>query len=203
MCVPELNLAAASGLETVRGIRVDQFLATSAPDIYAAGDVAEVFDPVSGRWVVDSLWNPAREQGAVAGLNLAGERRPYHRRSALNITRLTGVTTTIIGRVGTGKGDDEDDLAIVRGESETWHQLPDAVICQNNFDINRLRVMVGETKLVGALLMGDQSVSRALEDLVTEEVDITPIRSALMTPGADLGSILFNYWQQWRQSNAD
>jgi NAD(P)H-nitrite reductase large subunit len=200
---PRLSLAAASGLETARGIRVDQYLATSAPDIYAAGDVAEVFDPVSGRGVVDSLWNPARAQGTVAGMNLAGERQPYQLRSALNITRLTGVTTTIIGQVGTGKGDDGDDLAIVRGESETWHQLPDAVICQNNFDVNRLRVMVGETRLVGALLMGDQSVSRALEDLVAEEVDITPIRQALVTPGADLGRIVFKYWQQWRQANAD
>ncbi len=198
---PRLGLAQASGLDVRRGIRVNQFMQTSAEDIYAAGDVAEVHDPETDTWVVDSLWNIARHQGAVAGMNMAGVETPYRRRSPLNVTRLTGITTTIIGQVGSGETDD-DEISIVRGESETWHQMPDAVICQNNFDINRLRVMVGERTLLGAVLMGDQSLSRPLEDLVVNEVDITPVRPALVSPGADLGSTILNFWNSWRQNGA-
>ncbi|MFN2146196.1 MAG: NAD(P)/FAD-dependent oxidoreductase, partial [Anaerolineales bacterium] len=200
---PRIGLAKRSGLDTGRGIRVNEYLESSAVDIFAAGDVAETFDPVSESWMVDSLWSPARYQGHVAGLNMAGQRQGYRRRSALNVTRLTGLTTTIIGRVGTSGKDDDEEFSIVRGESESWQQLPNAIVCQNNFDVNRLRIMVGDTRLAGALLMGDQSLSSALEDLVREEVDITRIRESLVTPGADLGSILFNHWQRWRQSNAN
>ncbi len=201
--LPRVGLAKKSGLEAGRGVRVNEYLETSAQDVYAAGDVTESFDPVSEGWIIDSLWNPARNQGHVAGMNMAGEQRPYLRENALNVTRLTGLTTTIIGRVGTGEKGGEEDLSIVRGESEAWQQMPDAVLCQNSFDVNRLRVMVGKTKLEGALLMGDQSLSKALEDLVREGVDISSIRDSLVTSGADLGSILFNYWQRWRQFDAN
>ncbi len=201
--LPRVGLAKMSGLEVGRGVRVNEYLETSAQDVYAAGDVSESFDPLSEDWIIDSLWNPARYQGHVAGMNMAGEQQPYLRQNALNVTRLTGLTTTIIGRVGTGEKGGEEDLSIVRGESETWQQLPDAILCQNSFDVNRLRVMVGKTKLEGALLMGDQSLSKALEDLVREGVDISSIRDSLVTPGADLGSILFKYWQRWRQFDAN
>jgi len=198
---PRLELAKASGLEVGRGVRVDPYMQTSHPHVFAAGDVAEVFDPESGDWIVDSLWPVARQQGVAAGLNMAGRKQPYRRQSPMNVTRLTGVTTTIIGKVGTGEP--EDDFAIVRGESETWQQRPDAIVCQNRADVNRVRVLVGEQKLLGALLMGDQGLSRPLEELVASEADITPIRASLTDPGADLRQILFNFWQDWRITHAN
>ena len=198
---PRLGLAQASGLDVRRGVRVNQFMQTSAKDVYAAGDVAEVHDPESDTWVVDSLWPVARHQGTIAGMNMADKPTPYKRQSPMNVTRLTGITTTIIGQVGNGESED-DEVSIVRGESETWQQMPDAVICQNNFDINRLRVMVGERSLLGAVLMGDQSLSRPLEELVANAVDITPIRPALISPGADLGVTILNFWNAWRQTSA-
>ncbi|HET6824208.1 MAG TPA: FAD-dependent oxidoreductase, partial [Anaerolineales bacterium] len=60
---PRLELAKQAGLQTDRGILVNEYLQTSDPDIFAAGDVAQVYDPMSGRSVLDSLWNPARQQG--------------------------------------------------------------------------------------------------------------------------------------------
>lgn len=197
---PRLGLAKASGLEVRRGIRVDEFMETSAPNVFAAGDVAEVYDPTSDAWIVDSLWPIARQQGHTAGLNMAGKRRPYQRSSPLNVTRLTGVTTTIIGKVGVGAP--EDEFSIVRGESETWQQRPDAVVCQNRSDVNRMRVLVGEDKLLGALLMGDQTLSRPLEELVAAEADITPIRASITQPGVDLGPVIYSYWQDWRKTHA-
>lgn len=198
---PRLGLAKASGLEVGRGVRVNPYMQSSQPDVYAAGDVAEVFDPESGEWIVDSLWPIARQQGMTAGWNMAGKQTPYRRQSPLNVTRLTGVTTTIIGKVGTGEPDDE--FSIVRGESETWQQRPDAVVCQNRSDVNRVRILVGEQKLLGALLMGDQGLSRPLEELVAAEADITPIRTALTQPGSDLRQIIFAYWQDWRRTHAN
>lgn len=133
---------------------------------------------------------------------MAGKQQPYIRRSPLNVTRLAGITTTIIGKLGSGEKEDEE-FSIVRGESETWQQMPDAVVCQNNFEINRLRLMLGENRILGALLMGDQSLSQALEELVANQVDITPVRDTLVKNRETLGPTVMKFWDQWRQQHAD
>ncbi len=167
---PRTALAVKSGLEVDRGILVDAFMQTSAPDVYAAGDVAQVYDPFSGKSVLDSLWSSAHEQGHTAGMNMSGIPIPYLKEIAFNVTRLANLTTTIIGAVG--QGDDPDLVGIARGDSETWRQLPDAIAAQSDFEVNRLRVMVGNKTLLGAIVLGDQTLSQALQQLITQRVDI-------------------------------
>jgi NAD(P)H-nitrite reductase large subunit len=195
---PKAELAQASGLEVDRGILVDEYLQTSHADIFAAGDVAQVYDPFSGKSVVDTLWGPARGQGTVAGMNMAGLRTPYSKPVAFNVTRLAGLTTTIIGMVG--KGRDDDLVSIARGDSETWRQLPDAIIAQDNFEVNRLRLMIGEGTLLGAIVMGDQTLSRPIQELVAQRADITPIRDRLTAPGVALADVIADFWAEWRKA---
>ena len=197
---PRLEIAQNSGIDTNRGILVDAAMQTNHPHVFAAGDVAEALDPETGERMVDSLWYPARVQGHVAGLNMAGEKVFYKRESPMNVTRLAGITTTIIGMVGSSS--EEDDLAIVRGESENWQRVPDAIVYQNNFDVNRVRIMVGGDRLLGALVMGDQTLSRPLEDLVREKVSIHPIRAQLTQQGADVTNQVINFWEAWRHADA-
>jgi NAD(P)H-nitrite reductase large subunit len=194
------ELAQASGIQFERGVIVDQTLETSAPDVFAAGDVAQVFDPLSGKSQMDTLWSPARDQGYIAGLNMAGITTPYNKAAPFNVTRLADLTTTIIGMVGSGE--DEDVVGIVRGDSETWRQLPDAIAAQANFDVNRLRVLVGQNTLLGGLVMGDQTMSRPLQYLVSEKADITPIRGQLLQPGVPLADILADFWALWKARHA-
>jgi NADPH-dependent 2,4-dienoyl-CoA reductase/sulfur reductase-like enzyme len=172
---------------------------TSHPDIFAAGDVAQAFDPITGTSVLDTLWGPAREQGIVAGSNLCGVKTRYNRSIPFNVTRLAGITTTIIGTVG--RGEDEDLLGIARGDSETWRQLPDAIAAQNEFEVNRLRILVGEERLLGAVIMGDQTLSRLVQDLVSHQVDIRPYRSRLLEPSPPLSDLLVDIWTDWKSCN--
>lgn len=188
---PRLDLARACGLQLDRGILADEFLETSLPGIFAAGDVAEVMDPETGRRVLDSLWNAAREQGFAAGLNMAGARVRYVKEVPFNVTRLAGLTTTIIGMVGGGR--DEDVIGIARGDSESWRQAPEATMAQTGFDVNHVRLMVGHDRLLGGIVIGDQGPSRALETMIRERVDITPIRARLLEPGAPIAEIIVSY----------
>ncbi len=190
---PRKDIAQAAGLKTERGISVNEYLNTSDPDIFAAGDVAEVYDPTLGKPILDSLWGPARRQGYTAGLNMAGKKVPYHKGIPFNVTRLAGLTTTIIGAVG-GREADADTVGIVRGDSEGWRQMPDALVAQADFDINRLRILVGENYLVGALLMGDQTLSRAIHHLVFKKVDISPIRDKLVGKGFSVTEVIADFW---------
>jgi 3-phenylpropionate/trans-cinnamate dioxygenase ferredoxin reductase component len=71
--VPNTALAEASGLEVDNGIVTDASLRTSAPDVFAAGDVANPFHPVLGRHLRNEHWANALNAGRVAGRVLAGE----------------------------------------------------------------------------------------------------------------------------------
>jgi NAD(P)H-nitrite reductase large subunit len=189
---PRLELAKQAGLVIDRGILVNEYLQTNDPEIYSAGDVAQVFDPMSGRSILDSLWAPARQQGYAAGLNMAGRKTPYAKTAPFNVTRLAGLTTTIIGTVGRGR--DDDLVGIARGDSETWRQLPDSMAAQTGFDVNRLRLLVGETTLLGAIVMGDQNLSFPLEKIITGNLDISPIREELLMPDAMVGDLINEFW---------
>ena len=123
---PRIELAKAAGLACERGILVDEYLRTSEDDIFASGDVAETADPVTGRRTLEVLWHSAVHKGRVAGLNMATEPvHAYEEGPSLNVTRLAGLNTTIIGAVGTGKDADLEGLS--RGDSQTWSELGDAV----------------------------------------------------------------------------
>jgi 3-phenylpropionate/trans-cinnamate dioxygenase ferredoxin reductase subunit len=76
---PNVELAAAAGLEVANGIVVDAGLRTSSPDIYAAGDVANAFHPVLGKRVRVEHWANALNQPAVAAAGMLGQAASYDR----------------------------------------------------------------------------------------------------------------------------
>ena len=77
--VPATELAVAAGLTVDNGIAVDPALRTSDPDIYAAGDVASVLNPLVGKRIRVEHWSNALNGGAAAGRSMAGEDVVYDR----------------------------------------------------------------------------------------------------------------------------
>lgn len=198
---PRLALAQASGLAVERGVLVNELLETNQADVFAAGDVAQVYDPLSGRSLLDSLWNPAREQGYTAGLNMTGDNKIYLKEIAYNVTRLAGITTTIIGMVG-GTANDEDMVDFARGDSETFRQLPNAIAMKSGSDVNHVRLLIGDRTLVGALVMGDQTLSRPLKELILRQVDICKVHDRLLQKDVPLADVVMDHWMEWRRSRA-
>jgi NAD(P)H-nitrite reductase large subunit len=169
---PRLELAKSAGLETGRGIFTDEFLRTSAPDIFAAGDAAEVLDPATGKRGMDSLWSVANAQGRIAGANMTGESRSFAPRPApFNVTKIGGITTTVIGAIGAG-GRDGDLIALARGDSNAWREQLEGFAIQDDGGADQLRLILGSNRILGAVVMGDQSLTRPLLHLIRNQADI-------------------------------
>jgi 3-phenylpropionate/trans-cinnamate dioxygenase ferredoxin reductase subunit len=75
---PNVELAQAVGLKLENGIMVDEFLRTSQPDIYAAGDVAAFYNPALGKRMRVEHEDNANTMGRLAGRNMTGKSEPYH-----------------------------------------------------------------------------------------------------------------------------
>jgi len=68
---PNVTFLQGSGIEVQWGIVVNKYQQTTVADIYAAGDVAESLDIVCEKQRINALWSVAKEQGRIAGLNMA------------------------------------------------------------------------------------------------------------------------------------
>jgi NADPH-dependent 2,4-dienoyl-CoA reductase/sulfur reductase-like enzyme len=75
--VPNVELAQEAGLAVANGVVVNEFLQSSHPDVYAAGDVANYLDPVFGKRRRVEHWGHAEYSGQLAGRNMSGAREPY------------------------------------------------------------------------------------------------------------------------------
>ena len=96
---PENKLAVDAGLEVGPrgGIRVNEFLQTSDPNIYAVGDAIEVKDFVSGDPIQVPLAGPANRQGRIAADNIFGRSVKYRGTQGTAIVGVFDRTAAITG----------------------------------------------------------------------------------------------------------
>ncbi|MGO8955450.1 MAG: FAD-dependent oxidoreductase [Rhodomicrobium sp.] len=106
---PDTALARTAGLETGKcgGIRVDDQMRTSDPDIFAVGDAIEIKDFVTGEWGLAALAGPANRQGRIAADVIAGRNSRFRGTQGTAIVGLfgaaiawTGVSEKTLKRLG-------------------------------------------------------------------------------------------------------
>ncbi len=114
---PNLSFLEPGRVETDVGLVVDEHLETSAPGLYAAGDVAQALNPLTGRHEVLALWANARRQGHVAGLNMVGVHAEYSGSIPCNITHVGDL---MFAGIGCMKEYDELETMPEDGGSTTW-----------------------------------------------------------------------------------
>lgn len=96
---PEVKLAEQAGLQIgdCGGIKVNEFLRTSDPDIYAIGDAVEVQDFVLGKATLIPLAGPANKQGRMIADNLCGKGRKYCGSQGTGILKVFDLTAAMTG----------------------------------------------------------------------------------------------------------
>ena len=96
---PNIDWLRKTPLEIDRGILVDPYLATSVPDVYAAGDCAQLREPLPGRRPIEAVWYIGRMMGETVAPNLLGEPTPYHPGTWYNSAKFFTVEYQVYGQV--------------------------------------------------------------------------------------------------------
>ncbi len=167
--VPRVELAEAAGLETDNGILVDQRLATSAPHVFAAGDVANAWHPFYDRHVRVEHWANALNQGpaagrAMLGLDVVYDRTPYFFSDQYDVgMEYSGFATEWDEVVFRGDPADREFIAFWLREQRVI-----AGMNVNVWDVNEhLQALIRSRRAVDAATLTDPD--SPLESLVAEE----------------------------------
>jgi NAD(P)H-nitrite reductase large subunit len=103
---PRTELAALAGIKVNRGISVDDYMRTSAENVYAAGDVAETRELLSGEHRLIPIWPNAYMEGRIAGLSMAGRSVPYQGGLTMNAAHFFDFPVISSGVSQAGEGYD-------------------------------------------------------------------------------------------------
>ncbi|MDR1164427.1 MAG: FAD-dependent oxidoreductase [Deltaproteobacteria bacterium] len=165
---PNLELANSLNLKVERGIVVDQYLETAIPGIYAAGDCAQTPDGKGG------LWSIARQEGIVAGRNMALD-DPLQRQAYVPIPPSSVLKVAGVDFIAAGNIDPEGKLPYAEYATESTYRK--AVV-------NQLGVLTGFTN-VGATV-GNRELGAALNRQVAIPADVL---AALGQPDFDFETL--------------
>ena len=92
-------LREAEGLETKKGILVDDYLKTSVPDVYAIGDCAQVREPRPGRGPIEAVWYTGRIMGETVAYNVLGRPVAYDPGVWFNSAKFIDIEYQVYGEV--------------------------------------------------------------------------------------------------------
>jgi NAD(P)H-nitrite reductase large subunit len=95
---PNIGFLESSGVQCLRGVLTDEHMETNVPGIFAAGDCAEAFDPVSGKTIVSAIQPNAADQAYCAGMNMAGRKARTNGVTQINVLDTLGLISASFGK---------------------------------------------------------------------------------------------------------
>jgi rhodanese-related sulfurtransferase len=159
---PETELAKMAGIEIGErgGMRVNEHMVTSNPDIFAVGDAIEVKDFVTGQWTLIPLAGPANRQGRIAADVIAGRKSKFRGTQGTSICKLfdatiaqTGVSEKQLQRLG-----DKDYEKIYLYPNSHAGYYPGAKMLIIKFLFRK-----SDGKVLGAQVLGEDGVPKRID----------------------------------------
>ena len=155
---PNVAFLEGSGLDIGWGVRVDHRMRTNLPNIWAAGDVAETYDRMSGERYVHAIWPNATAQGVVVAHDMLGYATDYAGAESMNSMKHLGLP---IMAVGAAKG----------SETLRWRSG------------DKLRkIFLDDGRIVGFRLAGDISGAGTYRALMLRGTDVRGFGEDLLDP---------------------
>ncbi|MDI6789918.1 MAG: FAD-dependent oxidoreductase [Thermodesulfobacteriota bacterium] len=177
--IPDKDIVKGTGIETNRGIVVNDYLETSVAGIYAAGDVAEALDLLSGERRVVPIWPNAYNQGQYAGRNMAGARVTYKGGLPMNSIEFYGIPTMSMG---------------MANPADAGYEVITRLIPEKN--VYR-KLVLKDGILVGAMLIGEVERAGILTGLIRNRVKVNSFKEELMKDTLSLSSLPGEIRAEW------
>lgn len=158
---PDLSLCAGTDIKTDRGIVVDDKLATNVLGIYAAGDVAQAGDLLTGQSRPIPILPTAARQGRIAGLNMASGEASYEGGVAMNAVDIVGLPTISVGQTVEQAGDEV--LRRLDEKAGTYR-----------------KIVLRSGRIIGAIFIGRIDRAGIFTGLIRSKIDVTPFKDVLL-----------------------
>ena len=157
-----------SGIEEDEGIVVDEYMQTNVEDIYASGDLTRFYDTILGEYAQNGSWGSAKEQGKIAGVNMAAdeENEAFRWVSSYSITHF--------------------DFPFLSFGHPT---IGDEYVEQKYSDTEWRRIALKNGKVVGGVLIGDLAPQTRLKKLMREETVVEGQTDVLLEEDIDLDNL--------------
>lgn len=160
---PELQLAMQAGLALgeTGGLLVDEYLRTSDPKIWAAGDMNEIVHKVSGRKVRVPLAGPANRQGRIAASNALGQSLKYHGALGSSVVKVFDATAACTGlseAAARAAGFDVGSAIVVRDHHAAYYPGAKEMVLKIVFDRKTERLLGGQA-------FGEEGVEKRIDAL--------------------------------------
>ena len=176
---PATELAEGTGvsLSTKHGLKVNERLQTAVPDVFAAGDVAAILNPQTGRHAPRAQWYSAFQQGRLAAAALTGASIPSGAEAGVlgcfwHATQLGEMCVLAAGAPMLSELDHRDNEVLSRGSARFYRRL-----------------VVRDNRLIGYLALGErQPGGQAIKRLIDERINIQEIARLLLTEDFDVRS---------------
>lgn len=145
---PNTHLARKAGLDVHHGLVINNYMQTSDPHIYAAGDISEHYGTLYG------LWNIAQHQGKVAARNLLGHTTQFGSVPRSNVLKVLQVDLFSIGEITAS------DASYTQLEKQTGNQY--------------YMFLLRDNKIAGSIILGDKAISLKVKQAVEKESNFSP-----------------------------
>jgi len=159
---PDITLVKDTFIKYNRGILVDEHMRTSVPFIYAAGDVAEGKDMITGNNSVIAIWPVAAKQGKVAGMNMAGSDIIYDGLFPMNAVDIVGVPVISFGITNPSE---TDGYEIVKERRENIYK----------------KIVLKDNRIVGCIFLGRIERSGIFQGLIKYKIDVSRFKDELLS----------------------
>jgi len=174
----ELGRQAGAEIGMMGGIKTDPHMQTTAPGIYAAGDVCETFDIARNTPFVNAIWPMAFEEGRIAGLNMAGHRAVFPGSVRMNsIGNFIGFPAMSMGVTHPGECSYAEADCVIEEIKDRTRNTYKKLILKNGC-------------IIGAIFVGQTQKAGILTTLMRKQVEVTEFVPALMSKNLSFMDIL-------------
>jgi NAD(P)H-nitrite reductase large subunit len=107
---PNISFLVGSGIETDKGILVNEYFETNIPNVYSIGDCAQYRNPISGRKAIEQVWYTGRIHGETLGQTLSGKRTSYNPGPWFNSAKFFDIEYQTYGKVDSKQNEEESSF---------------------------------------------------------------------------------------------